>query len=122
VVVLDGDGALLMRLGALTTVGHERPANLVHVVLDNGRHESTGGQATVAGCVDFPALAVASGYPAAVTLADPAAVAARLMARRAALDFIHVPIRPGVPGALPRPTVTPPAVVARLRAWLGPVP
>jgi phosphonopyruvate decarboxylase len=122
VVVLDGDGALLMRLGALTTVGHERPANLVHVVLDNGRHESTGGQATVAGCVDFPALAVASGYPAAVTLADPAAVAARLVARRAALDFIHVPIRPGVPGALPRPTVTPPAVVARLRAWLGPVP
>jgi phosphonopyruvate decarboxylase len=111
-----------MRLGALTTVGYERPDNLVHVVLDNGRHESTGGQATVAGCVDFPALAVASGYPAALTLADPATVAARLAARRAGLDFIHVPVRPGVPAGLPRPTVTPPAVAARLRAALGPAP
>lgn len=119
VIVLDGDGAALMRLGALTTVGYERPSNLVHLLLDNGRHESTGGQATVAGCVSFPALAAASGYPSVVVLADPAAVARRLAARVAGPDFVHVPIRPGVPATLPRPTVGPVAVAARLRAWLG---
>ena len=46
-IALDGDGALLMRMGVLATVGYERPPNLVHVLLDNQRHESTGGQSTV---------------------------------------------------------------------------
>ena len=45
VVVLDGDGAALMKLGNLATIGSRAPANLVHVVLDNGVHDSTGGQA-----------------------------------------------------------------------------
>ena len=48
-----------MRLGALTTLGNERPPNLLHLLLDNGMHESTGGQATVSRNVDF--CAVASG-------------------------------------------------------------
>ncbi|MGI9309498.1 MAG: phosphonopyruvate decarboxylase, partial [Gammaproteobacteria bacterium] len=47
VIVLDGDGAMLMRLGVLCTLGYEQPDNLVHILLDNGLHESTGGQATV---------------------------------------------------------------------------
>ena len=47
VVALDGDGAALMRLGAFATVGAYRPANLQHLLLDNGVHDSTGGQATV---------------------------------------------------------------------------
>jgi phosphonopyruvate decarboxylase len=119
VIVLDGDGAALMRLGALTTVGYERPANLVHLLLDNGRHESTGGQATVSGCVDFPAIAAASGYPSIAALAEPAVVAARLAARSPGADFVHVPILPGVPDRLPRPTVSPVDVVARLRRHLA---
>ena len=47
VVVLDGDGAALMKLGALATIGAQGPENLIHLVLDNGVHDSTGGQATV---------------------------------------------------------------------------
>ena len=43
VVVLDGDGAALMKLGNLATIGSRAPANLVHIVLDNGVHDSTGG-------------------------------------------------------------------------------
>ena len=46
VYVLDGDGALLMRMGTLATIGYQRPENLVHILLDNHCHESTGGQST----------------------------------------------------------------------------
>jgi phosphonopyruvate decarboxylase len=63
VIVVDGDGAALMRLGALPALGQRRPPNLLHLILDNGCHESTGGQATLSATVDFPALAAASGYP-----------------------------------------------------------
>jgi phosphonopyruvate decarboxylase len=119
VIAIDGDGAALMRLGALATVGLERPANLVHVLLDNGLHESTGGQATAAPAVDFCALAAACGYISVAAAADPASLAAELARRVDGPRFIHVPIRPGVPDRLPRPTVTPPEVAARLSAWLA---
>ena len=63
VLVLDGDGAALMKLGALATIGAHAPGNLIHVVLDNGVHDSTGGQATVSPNVDFAAVAQACSYP-----------------------------------------------------------
>ena len=119
IVAIDGDGALLMRLGALATIGAERPANLVHVLLDNGLHESTGGQATASPTVDFCALAAASGYPSAAAVADPAALEAALSERRPGLKFIYAPILAGIPERLPRPTVAPAEVAARLRAHLG---
>lgn len=119
IIAIDGDGALLMRLGALTTIGAERPANLAHVLLDNGRHESTGGQATASPTVDFCALAAACGYPSAAAVADPAALEAALSERSPGLRFIHAPIVPGIPERLPRPAVSPAEVAARLRAHLG---
>ena len=119
IVAIDGDGALLMRLGALCTVGAELPANLVHVLLDNGLHESTGGQATASLTVDFCALAAASGYPSAAAAAEPAALEARVADRRPGLRFIHAPILPGIPERLPRPVISPAEVAARLRAHLG---
>jgi len=61
VVVLDGDGAALMKLGTLATIGAYAPKNLVHILLDNGVHDSTGGQPTVSPFVDFAAVAVACG-------------------------------------------------------------
>jgi phosphonopyruvate decarboxylase len=69
VVVLDGDGAALMRLGALATLGYERPKNLVHVMLDNELHESTGAQSTVTHSVDLAQIARASaGQPPLETI------------------------------------------------------
>src|SRR4029077_3905456 len=53
VVALDGDGAALMRMGAFATVGAYGPPNLRHLLLDNGAHDSTGGQATVSTRVSF---------------------------------------------------------------------
>ncbi len=119
IIAIDGDGAALMRLGAFSTVGAERPPNLVQVLLDNGLHESTGGQATASASVDFCALAAASGYPMTLAAATPASLAAALSDRRPGLRFIHVPIVPGIPDRLPRPTMTPAEVAARLRAHLG---
>ena len=118
VIVLDGDGAALMRLGAFATMGYERPANLVHVLLDNGMHESTGGQTTVSGAIDFCGVAAACGYPDVAAIASPEALAAAIPAATERLTFIHVPILPGVP-ELPRPEMTPPEVAARLREHIA---
>jgi len=120
IVVLDGDGALLMRLGALAMLGDERPPNLVHVLLDNGIHESTGGQTTLSATVDFCAIAAACGYPSVVTAADPDELGAQLAATSGQLAFILAPTLPGVPKDLPRPTITPAEVAARLRDHIAP--
>jgi phosphonopyruvate decarboxylase len=120
IVVIDGDGAVLMRLGALATVGGEQPANLIHVVIDNGMHESTGGQATVSPLIDLPGIAAACGYAEVVSNGDPDELRDSLRARTAGLRFYHVPVRPGVADKLPRPAILPAEVAARLRRHLGP--
>ena len=61
-LILDGDGALLMKLGTCATIGRQAPANLLHIVLDNGLFESTGGQRTNSGAVDFSRIAQACSY------------------------------------------------------------
>lgn len=120
VIVLDGDGALLMRMGALATLGVERPANLVHVLFDNEVHDSTGGQATTSHNVDLGAVAAACGVPAVVRASSAAEVSAAVRAAHG-LTFIHVKTKPGAPADLPRPAVTPDAVARRLRDRLLPL-
>jgi phosphonopyruvate decarboxylase len=120
IIVLDGDGAALMRMGALATVGHEGPPNLLHILLDNGMHESTGGQATVSRLIDFPAIAAASGYGASRQIGSPEALAAEIRDTTPGLRFVHVPVRPGVADKLPRPDAPPAAMAARLRNFLRP--
>lgn len=122
VIAIDGDGAALMRLGALATIGAERPANLIHVVIDNGMHESTGGQATVSATTDFCAIAAACRYPVVTRPQSVAALQALLADPSPGPVFAHVPVRPGTAKDLPRPTVTPEAVAARLRGHLGVAP
>src|SRR5690606_15410363 len=92
VIAPDGDGAHLMRLGALTTVAAEAPPNLVHLVIDNGRHESTGGQATVSPGVDFCAIAAGAGYGDVARIGAAADLAGALADRRPGLRFVHVPV------------------------------
>lgn len=71
VVVLDGDGAILMKMGALATVGHYKPLNLIHIVLDNEAYDSTGGQATVSKTVALDKVALNSGYIDSVRVYTP---------------------------------------------------
>jgi phosphonopyruvate decarboxylase len=63
VLVLDGEGSLLMNLGSLVTIGAQSPGNFVHFVFDNQAYDTSGGQPTPgAGKVDFPGLAKAAGF------------------------------------------------------------
>ncbi len=75
IVVLDGDGAFLMKLGTAATVGHYQPGGLLHVVLDNGTYETTGGQPTVSSSVSFASVAAAAGYRRAIALDSTDALA-----------------------------------------------
>jgi thiamine pyrophosphate-dependent acetolactate synthase large subunit-like protein len=80
VLVLDGDGNLLMGLGNLAQIAAERPGNLVHVCLDNHVHASTGGQRTIADGVPLEAIARGAGYPTALA-AETEAELLRVRAR-----------------------------------------
>ncbi len=119
VVVVDGDGAALMRMGSFATVGAYAGPNLVHVVLDNGSHESTGGQATVAATTSFPGVAAACGYTVFGGCGLDALAHALASPRSTGPRFVHVPIRRGATGGLPRPALAPDAVRARLMRHIG---
>ncbi|MHA1973754.1 MAG: phosphonopyruvate decarboxylase [Candidatus Hodarchaeales archaeon] len=62
ILVLDGDGSILMQLGTLATIGHYSPENFYHIIFDNRSHESTGGQPTVSETVDFATIAESCNY------------------------------------------------------------
>jgi len=121
VVVIDGDGAALMKLGTFATIGAEAPANLIHLLLDNGVHDSTGGQATVSASVDFAAVALACGYGYAASCDDLAGFEQAWREATAASRpaMIHLRIAPGSMATLGRPTVTPQAVARRFKAFLA---
>ena len=66
VLVLDGDGSLLMQLGSLVTIGAQAPKNFFHIVFSNGYYESSGNQPVPGqGVFSFTALAKAAGYAGA---------------------------------------------------------
>jgi phosphonopyruvate decarboxylase len=121
VVVVDGDGAALMKLGTLATIGAYAPGNLVHLLLDNGVHDSTGGQATVSPHVDFAAIALACGYRQAASCDGVAGFDAALREALAAEGpvFVHMRIAPGSLEKLGRPTIPPHEVARRFQGFLA---
>ena len=120
VVAVDGDGAALMRMGLFATLGTYGPSNLVHLLLDNGVHDSTGGQATVSAGVSFASIAAACGYPLALESDDISVIDELFGAGNVAGPrFAHLRTRPGASPNLPRPSVTPEQVGARLAAHIG---
>ena len=120
VIALDGDGAALMRLSAFATVGAYGPSNLWHLLLDNGVHESTGGQATVSPRVSFAKVATACGYASSLETSNLAEISSWLAERPVAgARFARLFIGLGTPGDLPRPSVSPVDVKARLMQHIG---
>jgi phosphonopyruvate decarboxylase len=75
VIAIDGDGSMLMHMGAMPIIGHHSSCNLIHIVLNNQCHESVGGQPTVAGEIDIEKMAIASGYKAYFCASDKESVA-----------------------------------------------
>jgi len=121
VVVLDGDGAALMKMGTMATIGAYAPPNLIHIVLDNGTYDSTGGQATVSASADFAAVAAGVGYPMSYRCDDLAGFGRALNAAIAkpGPHLIHMRIAPGSLAKLGRPTVKPAEVAMRFRSFLA---
>jgi len=121
VLVLDGDGAALMKLGNFSTIGRERPGRLIHVVLNNGTHDSTGGQHTAGLSVDFGAIAAACGYASGVRIDDGDGLRESIDRGLAVPGphLVEVRIKPGSTPGIGRPTLSPRQVIDRFRANLG---
>jgi sulfopyruvate decarboxylase subunit beta len=115
VVAIDGDGSLLMNLGVLPLVA-AAGARLIHVVIDNGMHESTGGQATVQRA-DFSGLALAAGYRTAIRIEAAADLEHADVSALPAL--LHAVVGPRQ-SASPRVAPAPDEIVRRVRDALNP--
>lgn len=103
---IDGDGAVLMHMGALAVIGANAPSNLIHVIINNGSHETVGGMPTVAGTMNLTALARACGYPNAVCVHTVQDLDRELEAakRRNKLSLIEAKCSIGARSNLGRPT------------------
>ena len=115
VVVLDGDGNLLMGLGVLPMAGAWQPARFLHVVLDNGTYGSTGSQPTIATAADFPKLALGSGYrrAASVDALLPLQEHVREWLNQSGPALLHVQVSAAEPGSGPRVAHDPPVIASR---------
>ena len=105
---IDGDGAVLMHMGAMAVIGSNKPKNLIHVVINNGSHETVGGMPTVAEDIDLVGIAKACGYPNAVSVDKFEDLDKELMKAKDKNDlcFIEVKSAIGSRSDLGRPTTT----------------
>ena len=106
---IDGDGAVLMHMGALAVLGANHPENMVHIIINNGAHETVGGMPTAVAKIDLAAIAKACGYPYAVSVADYDTLDIELLKAKNGneLRLIDVKCAIGARGDLGRPTTTP---------------
>jgi phosphonopyruvate decarboxylase len=120
VIAIDGDGAILMRLGCLATNGYISPPNMLHILLDNQTHDSTGGQLTVSHNVQFVDIAAACGYYRAVYVHSLAELDRCIQEwkREKQLTFLQLKIAKGSIKELGRPSIQPFAVKERLQVFL----
>ncbi|MCP4447831.1 MAG: phosphonopyruvate decarboxylase [Myxococcales bacterium] len=109
VVCLDGDGAAIMHLGGLTTIGSLAPKNFTHVVLNNAAHDSVGGQSTVGFDVDLCGVAKSCGYAQAMSTFDLGQLPGVMkeMLATAGPRLVEIRVRKGARKDLGRPTRTP---------------
>lgn len=105
---IDGDGAALMHMGSLAVVGNVNPDNLVHIVINNGAHETVGGMPTVASTMDLVSIAKSCGYSYAVSVDnfDDLDNELKLAKSRNKLTFIEILSSIGSRKDLGRPTTT----------------
>ncbi|HXJ32911.1 MAG TPA: thiamine pyrophosphate-dependent enzyme [Candidatus Eisenbacteria bacterium] len=122
VLVLDGDGNVLMNMGTLATIAVAAPTNLLHVCFDNAAHASTGGQRTISDRVRLDAVARAAGYAWVGRVETPAELTGQVPAflAKEGPAFLLVRIALGPPGPPgPRIPYTPTEMTARMRRALG---
>ena len=109
----DGDGAVIMHMGSMAIVANKAPRNYVHVVFNNGAHDSVGGQPTVGLKIDLPAVAKAVGYKAAISVSSKEELEKELSTLNSQLStlggpiLLEVQVKKGNRKDLGRPTTTP---------------
>ena len=106
---IDGDVAALMRMGAMAVIGQTAPDNLIHIVINNGAHESVGGMPTAAGCIDLVKIAEGCGYKYIYRVSDYEELNTALekVKNSAGLAFLEVKAAVGARSDLGRPARTP---------------
>ena len=105
----DGDGATIMHMGSMAIVASKKPSNYIHVVFNNGAHDSVGGQPTVGLKIDLPAVAKAVGYASAFSVDNREALN-EILNKVKGLEgplLIEVKVKKGNRKDLGRPTTTP---------------
>lgn len=109
VFCFDGDGAFIMHMGAISNIGNLAPKNYVHVLFNNGAHESVGGQPTLGFNIDVPAIALACGYKRAVTVSSTADITSALadILRAEGPSLIEIKVGINSREDLGRPKTTP---------------
>jgi phosphonopyruvate decarboxylase len=104
----DGDGAAIMHMGSMAIVANKAPRNYVHVVFNNGAHDSVGGQPTVGLKIDLPAVAKAVGYKATISVDNKEELVKQLLSLK--VDgpvLLEIKVKKGNRKDLGRPTTTP---------------
>ncbi|MFH5779154.1 phosphonopyruvate decarboxylase [Heyndrickxia oleronia] len=119
-IAIDGDGALLMRLGNLTTNGYYSPANLLHILLDNHSYDSTGGQMTVSQHTNFIEMAAACGYKQSIYAHNLLELRnyIQFWKRHQELTFLYMKIAKGSKNGIGRPRQSPVEIKERLQVFL----
>ena len=109
VICIDGDGSMLMHLGSLTSIATTKPNNFIHILMNNGVHESVGGQETAAKHIDLSAI-VSTFNVSDVTIVkndEDLRVTINNLNSFSGSSFIEVKIKPGSRDNLGRPTIKP---------------
>ena len=121
IIVLDGDGSLLMKMGNMSTIGANRPKNLIHILLDNNVHDSTGQQLTNASTVDFANIAANCGYKESYSTDNTnnfSNIIKKKLRNTHGPIFIRIKIQKGSVKNLGRPTIHPKDVARRFQNFL----
>ena len=109
VICIDGDGALIMHMGSLSTIGKLKPKNFYHILINNQVHESVGGQATSAKFIDIPELVKANGYNNVFSTSNEEELAYQVgkFIKEIGPNFLEVKVKSGSRKDLGRPMVKP---------------
>jgi phosphonopyruvate decarboxylase len=102
-------------MGALSTIGLVNPNNLIHVLIDNGIHESTGSQPTATTRTNLGEVALACGYEHVIRATSSSELKEQFVLPTLGSKFIHFIVRPGSLRNLPRPTISPKDNALRFR-------
>ena len=106
IVCIDGDGAALMHMGGMATIAVHSPKNYTHIIINNGAHDSVGGQPTISRDIDVKGIAESMGYRKVYSVSDEGSLGAALSDKEGPV-LIEVMVHKGARADLGRPKSTP---------------